>query len=71
MMGENEIKYSLDDVIRELDRDGTQSPSQDILVVQMQDKFFIGGGCEGSCRSSKKGGDKDKVGRNLSICADA
>lgn len=58
-----EIKYGIDDVLKEmgLTKDGGAA---DILRVKAEDKFFIGGGCESPY------GFNNTPTRNLSICHD-
>ncbi len=60
------IKYSLADILRELGLRKPSQPVEDILVLQMKDKFFNGGGCEE--RSSPASAHKRRA-RNISICS--
>lgn len=55
------ITYSIEDALKELGEDRNVHPIDDILVLNAEDKFFIGGGCESLSPDSN-------LPRNISVC---
>ncbi len=62
------IRYNLDDIFKEFKMDKSLQPVGDILVFQMKDKFFLGGGCEESPSQGIFSNHRRRI-RNISICS--
>ncbi len=41
-----DIRYSIEDAMKELVEDGNAQLSNDIIVLKAEDRFFVGGGCK-------------------------
>ena len=60
-----DITYSIEDALKELGKERDVQPGEDILVLNAEDKFFIGGGCE--TRVTMDGSSP----QNVSVCMDS
>jgi hypothetical protein len=61
------LTYSIADAIRELGLADKIQPTDEAIVLNVQDKFFVGGGCEVSISIDSP---SPKPPKNISICSD-
>jgi hypothetical protein len=64
-----DITYSIEDAIKELGQDMAVCSRDEIIVIKVEDKFFMGGGCEVSSVSPiDSDGRETAFPKNVSVC---
>ncbi|MBX0326134.1 hypothetical protein K2Z83_00300 [Oscillochloris sp. ZM17-4] len=63
-----DIRYSLEDVLRELGQDSLTPDGEEIMLSTMHDKFFKGGGCEATTPATEGAAGGDLAARNIAVC---
>lgn len=62
------IRYSIEEVLRELGQDGFTPARGEIILSTIQDKFFKGGGCEISGTATDGATEGEIAPRNIAVC---
>ena len=63
-----DIKYSIEDALKELEKDKNVQSTDGIIVLKAEDKFFIGGGCETYTTVMDSPKCKKNQLQNVSVC---